>query len=476
MAKTAHLIGICGAGMSAVARLLQQAGYTVTGSDEGAYPPVSTYLETLGIAPMIGHRAANLPADPDLVVIGKHAKLVPETNEEVAAALDKHQKAVRSFPEVLAALTEERDRTVIAGSYGKSTMTTLIASCLQQATKAPGWFIGAIPRGLGVSSETGADGPFLFEGDEYPSANWDDRSKFLHYRPQTVILTAATHDHINVFPTLTAYHQPFHDLLMDLADRGGHLVACTDERHAKNFFHAFPGRKTSYGLEGPCDVTASNIVLGDPSESRPTRFDLVIERDILPGFEIAELGRHAVQNACGAAAYLLCEGLLTPDAFRNGLAGFEGLARRLDRKAEASRLLVYEGFGSSREKARAAIDAITAHFPQRRLVVLFEPHAFSWRNRAAAGQYAQAFEGAGTVHVAAPPGHGADTHDQLTQAEITALAATHHRDVRPLAEGALSAVLDDLDPDRDIVLVLSSGSFGGRLEAFLAETQARFPA
>lgn len=476
MKPSAHLIGLCGAGMSAVAKLLLEAGYDVSGSDEGAYPPVSDYLDRIGLACQIGHRPENLPADPALVVIGKHAKLVPETNDEVAAALARFHGRVKSFPEVLADLTQARQRLVVAGSYGKSTLTTLIAWCMAQAGLEPGWFIGAIPKGLGHSSSLGGRGPFVFEGDEYPSANWDDRSKFLHYMPHRVILTAATHDHVNVFPTLASYHAPFHQLLSGLAARDGHLVACTDERYAAQFFHAYSGPKTSFGLNAGADYGAANIVLADPAAGTPTTFSLVIDRETLPGFSTTQLGRHSVQNICGAAATLIGSGLVSIDAFRDAVASFDGLERRLDRKAPESALPVYEGFGSSLEKARSAIEAMAEHFPRRRLVVLFEPHTFTWRNRGALDQYRTAFADTDVVFLHAPPDHGAQSHDQSSAAEILAAAQRYHGDVRPTGAGGLAEVTSALNPDRDVVLILSSGSFSGTLAPFLASLGTAFPA
>ena len=464
------MIGVCGAGMSAVAHLLQQAGYAVTGSDEGFYPPVSDYLDRLGVQCRTPYAAANLPDAPDVVVIGKNAKLVPETNEEVRAALDLHPDAVRSFPEVLAELTADRRRIVVAGSYGKSSCTALMTWCLEHAGGAPGWFIGAIPKGLGHSASVGGDGPFVFEGDEYPSANWDDRAKFSHYAPHTVLLTSATHDHVNIYPTLADYHAPFLDLLDGLAGRGGRLVACTDEPQAARLFGGYQGPKVSYGMEARRDCRAVNVVTGDP-----TRFDLVHGAQTHPGFTTTQIGMHAVENAVGVAALLLGEHLLGVDELRDAIATFPGVARRLDRLTDRSRLVLYEGFGSSYEKARAAIDAVRGHFADRRLTVLFEPHTFTWRNRAALPQYRTAFEGAETVWLYAPPTQGAGTHDQVNLDEIAEVASAAHPDVRTFARDEGARIATEADPDRDVILVLSSGSFDGALAEIVAEAERAYP-
>ena len=471
MTKTAHMIGVCGAGMSAVAHLLQQAGYAVTGSDEGFYPPVSDYLDRLGVACRTPYAPGNLPEEPDLVVIGKNARLVPETNEEVRAALERFGDRIRSFPEVLAELTCERRRLVVAGSYGKSSCTALLAWCLERAGTAPGWFVGAIPKGMEHSASLGGDGPFVFEGDEYPSASWDDRSKFEHYAPHAVLLTSAVHDHVNVFATLGDYHAPFLRLLAGLASRGGTLAACTDEPEAARLFGGYAGPKLAYGFGAARDARAVNVVVGDP-----TRFDLVTGGRTHVGFATTQIGRHAVENAVGVAGLLLAEGLLDVDAIRDGIASFPGVARRLDRTAERSRLPVYEGFGSSYEKARAAIDAVRGHFADRRLVVLFEPHTFTWRNRAALPQYETVFAGAGTVWLYAPPTQGSGTHQQVTLGEIAQAARRAHPDVRTFARNEAARIVAEADPVRDVLLVLSSGSFDGALAEVVAEAERAYPA
>lgn len=476
MTKKAHLIGICGAGMSAVAYLLQQDGYDVTGSDEGFYPPVSDYLTKIGLTCTVGHRPENIPDSPDLIIIGRHAKLVPETNPEVAFALTNWPDRVRSFPEVLGQLTKDRERIVVAGSYGKSTLTSLITWCLISAGKDPGWFIGAIPNGFDHSSNLGTDAPFIFEGDEYPSANFDDRPKFAHYAPQTLLLTSATHDHVNVYPTLTDYHRPFHELLEQMESSDGTLIACMDETHAANFFHGYRGPKISYGLSAGCNYSATHIELGDPLTNRPTTFCLLEGITQHAEFSTHALGQHAVENIAGAAACLLGRSLVTVDQFREGVASFSGLRRRLDRVAKQSALPAFEGFGSSLEKARAAIDAIKAHMPDRRLVIAFEPHTFTWRNRAALDQYKAAFKGADSVWVFAPPGHGSQSHDQASHSEILEEISQHHTDVHPWGKGNLVNILEGLSPEKDVLLVLSSGSFDGALPQLIDEINQRFAA
>ncbi|NJR13882.1 MAG: hypothetical protein HC779_06510 [Phyllobacteriaceae bacterium] len=453
----AHFIGVCGAGMSAVAHLMQQAGYAVSGSDEGFYPPVSDYVARIGIETRQGYAAGNIPADAARIVIGKNAKLVPETNAEVAQALTGHKSQVRSFPEIVSEMARTTHNIVVAGSYGKSTVTSLIAFVLAHAGYDPSYLIGALPHGFDHTSNLGAGAHFVIEGDEYPSANWDSRSKFEHYRPSTVVLTAACHDHVNVFPTLAEYHAPFHRL-MNLITQDGLLVACTAESNARSFFDAFNGRKRSYGIDAhDAEWQAHNLAPG-----AVTTFSLIADGATLGTIHTTLLGRHNVENILATAAVLLGGSIVTFKQFAVAIAAFEGLARRLDRKVpKASAIHVYEGFGSSHEKARSAIDAMRLHFPESRLIVLFEPHTFTWRNRNALPQYRTAFDGTDMVFAHKPPVQGETSHNQASLDEILTEARRWHPHVQPF--NSVAEIVDAAQPG-DVVLILSSGNFDGLMQ------------
>ena len=453
----AHFIGVCGAGMSAVAHLMQKAGFQVSGSDEGFYPPVSDYVAKINIITSEGYRPENIPADADRIIIGKNAKLVPETNAEVAAAFANYSEKIRSFPEIVSEMAAKTTNIVVAGSYGKSTVTSLIAFVLKHAGFDPSYLIGALPHGFEHTSDLGSGKYFVMEGDEYPSANWDNRSKFEHYRPDTVVLTAACHDHVNVFPTLADYHAPFQRLL-GLIENNGLLVACVAESNSRSFYETFTGNKRSYGI----GVIEADWQAQDLLPGANTRFTLVQNRQPLGIIQTTLLGRHNVENVLAAAAVLLGDNIVTFAQFAAGILAFEGLMRRLDRKVpKASSIHVYEGFGSSHEKARSAIDAMRLHFPSSRLIVLFEPHTFTWRNRNALPQYQTAFAGTDIVFAHRPPSQGAGTHDQASLDEILAEARKHHLDVR-----AFSSVAEVVDAAQanDVVLILSSGNFDGLMQ------------
>ena len=455
--KKAHIIGVAGVAMSAAAKLLKDAGWDVSGSDDAFYPPASDYVEKIGITFHHGYDPSHIPSDVDLVIVGRNAKLTPEDNDEVAHAFDMGV-AVRSFPEVVAELLADTHKIVVAGSYGKSTVTSLAAWVLAHAGTDPSYFIGAYPIDMEYTSHKGTGEVSVIEGDEYPTAHWDDSSKFLHFGANDVLLTAVEHDHVNVFPTYKEYVQPFIELLRGLPEEGL-VVACTDNHGVADILKHAP-QYITYGLNDDALWRAENIQYGEE-----TTFDITHDGDVVVSVSTQLLGAHNVQNIVGVAAHLLTRELVTPDAFKEAIAVFSGVRRRLNKITTTARTPAYEGFGSSYEKARAAIEALKLHYADKKLVVLFEPHTFSWRNRDALSWYDTVFADIDTVLVFAPATQGADTHKQLSQDEIVAQTQASGVTTHPISDEASthSALTKALTEDT-VLLVLTSGNLDGVLD------------
>jgi len=470
----AHFIGIAGAGMSATAKLLLDQGITVTGSDEGMYPPVSDFLRQHGIGCKAPYAAENLPLDADLIVIGKNAKLVPQTNPEVAAAY-RSGKTIMSFPEVLGALSQGKETIVVAGSYGKSTSAALLAHCLESLPAQagdgfdPSFFIGAIPLTPSMNARLGAGRLFVLEGDEYPSSNTDPRSKFLHYHPQHLLITPLAHDHLNVFPTPDDYVKPF-DQLVTLLPPEATIIACVEGPLSPSLLSRLARPVTRYGVHAG-EFQAADIAWGEKTFFTLKQGDSPIAR-----IETTQLGEHNIQNIVGVAAFLLSLRLLTPGEIAAAVASFRGIRRRLDRKSEKTTIPIFEGFGSSYDKARSAIAAMKRHFPDRRLITVFEPHTFSWRNRDAISWYDDVFNGVAKVFIYEPASQGAGTHLQISQAEILARVTEAGCDAEPISDPdeALRTIRDLLQPN-DAVLLLTSGNLGGLIDRIPFAAEQKFP-
>jgi UDP-N-acetylmuramate: L-alanyl-gamma-D-glutamyl-meso-diaminopimelate ligase len=461
-----YFLGIAGAGMSALASLLASQGDRVSGSDEDAFPPVTTYLETHAIPYRIGFDAARVPEGLDAAVIGSSAKLGLDRNPELAE-LKRRGTPLYSFAAYLGETTAERDVVVVAGSFGKSTVTAMLAHLAREAGADPGWFVGAAPLDLPSSGHAGADSTIFIEGDEYVVGGADRRSKFLLYHPKALLLTSLVHDHMNVFPTMASYEAPFAALLERLP--AGAPLVCA--RGFEPLERLTAGREVVwYGLKPGPGWHADAIRIGET-----TRFDLVTPAGGRIALETPLLGLHNIENIVGAAAFLFGRGVTDEAALARGVRGFRGLERRLDRKTRRSRVPVYEGFGSSYEKARSAIEAVQLHFPGRPLRVVFEPHTFSWRDAGALHWYDSVFAGVDLVILLPPPIHGADTHGQLDQSQILARirAAGVRAEAAPDAAAATIAVEAGLTGDT-VVLLLSSGPLAGLPQSLPARMDALF--
>ncbi|MFZ2886598.1 MAG: Mur ligase family protein [Minisyncoccia bacterium] len=457
MAKKAHFIGIAGMGMSAVAFLLKEQGWDVSGSDTEVYAPATTQLERHDISLSTPYDPTNIPNDADLIVIGKNAKLARADNTEVAAAYDS-VKRIASFPEILGEITADRETIVATGSYGKSTTTTLLAWLLSKSGVDAGWFIGASPSGL-EPAHLGTHPTFVLEGDEYPTSHDDARPKFAHYGAHDAIVTAASHDHVNIYKTHDEFLSAFRSLVKSLPEDGIAML-CADEPFARRLAEHTSARVVSYGFDHSATWRAQNIERGEV-----TSFDLIHSGEKVVGLSTRLIGDHNIQNIVGASALLLEKKLITPNDIARALPEFEGLARRLDKKTLSSLIPAHEGFGSSREKLRAAISAMRSQYPEKRLVVVFEPHTFSWRNKNMLHWFDDAFEGANLVILYKPAEQGSSTHEQSSQEDMAARLSAAGIDVRSVSEpDEVMELLSKETRDGDTILLSSSGPMDGLIE------------
>ncbi len=449
-----HFIGIAGKGMSAVALMLAEYGCRITGSDQGAYEPVSGTLKRAGISFATEYAPENIPEDTDIIVIGKHAELIPEKNSEVAYAFTCGKK-VLSFPQVIEMITETMHRIVVAGSYGKSTCTALITHLLNHQGHDPGFLIGAISPNFTRSGYLGKNALCVLEGDEYPSSNWDATSKFIYYRPHTLLLTSCEHDHINIFPTVESYLKPYEQLVTEMS--ADDLIICAVHHpDVTQVIKKTSARIVTYGMDD-ADWTPKNISYG-----KETVFDLYHHDTPMGTYTIHLLGHHAVENCVGALALCFEKKLITIETAQQALLAFQGLEGRIDQKTTMGSIHVYEGFGSSYTKAKNVFDTLRLHFPERRQICIFEPHTFSWRNRDALHWYETVFEGVSHVIILNPPSHGATTHAQITDQDIVNHITKHNVSAELASDPTeVCPLLENILEPNDIVIMMTSGDLQG---------------
>ncbi len=365
-----HFCGIGGTAMVAGARLALEAGWEVRGSDQPLYPPTSEMVARLGVPVATRYAAENLDWNPDLVVIGN---VLSRGNPEVEATLERGLHYVSLAEWIKDVVLRARRPVVISGTHGKTTTTALTAFLLDRAGLAPGYFIGGQPLDFEHSGHLGAPGaPFVIEGDEYDTAFFDKRAKFLHYLPEIAVVTSVEFDHGDIYRDLQEIELAFQRMLRQIP-RSGWLVACADEPGARALVsHAF-SQTTTYGFEEGADWRGVWSGLADEARGLQA---LTVFHDGKPWVELAVplAGRHNLLNTLAAVAVAGTLGV-APASVRAAMPHFQGVRRRMEVFHEAMDRVFIDDFAHHPTAIRETIAGARARWPKRRLVVLFEPRS-----------------------------------------------------------------------------------------------------
>lgn len=466
-----HFVAIAGTGMGSLAGLLKARGWEVTGSDAGVYPPMSTTLARLGITVAEGFDARRvLGRRPDLVVIGN---AVRADNPEARAALDGGLR-VSSFPDALYEhAIRGRHSVVVAGTHGKTTTTSLLATLLHETGRDPSFLVGGVPANFEAGFREGAGPHFVVEGDEYDTVFFDKTPKFLHYHPRTLLLTSVEFDHADIYRDLDHVKAAFRTLVEALpAD--GTLVAALASPNVAEVAAVAPCRVVGYGVGDAADAAglawrARGLAPGPDG----TRFELLA--DARPaGSATAPLhGRHNLENAVGALATAAALGVASDGALA-ALARFRGVKRRMEVRGEVRGVTLVDDFAHHPTAVRETLAALRARYPGRRLVAVFEPRSNTSRRTVFQRDYGLAFDAADRVVVAAVP--AAPVYSAF--GEVTELFSADQlaSDLRARGRDALAlegvdAIVAELAASAragDVVVTLSNGGFGGIWEKLLA--------
>lgn len=464
--RRVHFLGICGYAVSGAALIARQLGYAVSGSDEHAYPPMTEVLTAAGIPWVDHHDPANLDrfGIPDLVVVGNQVRA---DNPEFRAVRERGIPYT-SEAEFYAELTADRRRIAVCGTHGKTTTTALLALMLERAGMEPGFRLGALSRDFGVGARLGRGLPFVIEGDEYTTAAWDRRPKFLHARPHLAAITCLEHDHPDVYPTMEDYRRAFVALVESLPEDGV-LVLNADDPETASLAAVARCRVATFGESPGSDWRIVEVATGDTGDGQ----EFVVEHLGEPvRILLAPPGEHNRRNAVCALA--LAQAVGAPlEACLAACREFRGAARRFEVVAEVGSVVVVDDYGHHPSEVAATIAAARQRFPDRRIVVVNVPHTYS-RTKQLLGAYRECYRGAARVVLgpieAARERHlpaTVSSHDVAREAEAGGVDTVVVDD----AEAAIAAVLDDLRP-RDVVLCISLGGFdkvAQRLAAALAE-------
>ncbi|MBZ9560329.1 MULTISPECIES: UDP-N-acetylmuramate:L-alanyl-gamma-D-glutamyl-meso-diaminopimelate ligase [unclassified Modicisalibacter] len=450
-----HILGICGTFMGSLALLARECGFTVSGSDANVYPPMSTQLEAAGIALQEGYAAGNLEPRPDLVVVGN---ALSRGNPEVEALLNARLPYV-SGPQWLAEhVLPGRRVLAVAGTHGKTTTASLLAWLLESAGLAPGFLIGGVPRNFGVSARLGESAaPFVVEADEYDTAFFDKRSKFVHYRPDVAVLNNLEFDHADIFSDLAAIERQFHHLVRTVPGDGRLLVA--DGEPALD-------RVLAMG----CWSTTERFGAADDSAWR-----LVLERDDASRFRVIHGAEDAVvdwpltgeHNARNALAALAAAATCGVDLARGcaALARFQSPRRRQEVRGEVAGIQVIDDFAHHPTAIATTLRGLRAATPRGRLLAVIEPRSNTMRLGTLKARLGESVAAADAVWWYQPPGLDWSLDEVIAASPVPARRA---EDIEALVE----ALVDAARPG-DRLVVMSNGGFGGIHEKLLAALEAR---
>ena len=441
-----HILGICGTFMGGIAAIAKAAGHRVTGSDRNVYPPMSTQLEALGIELTSGFEAAQLAPRPDVVVVGN----VMTRGVPVIEALLESGIPYASGPEWLAREVLRGVHVLgVAGTHGKTTTSSMLAWILEHAGLEPGFLIGGVPGNFSISARLGGRKVFVIEADEYDTAFFDKRAKFVHYRPRTVILNNLEFDHADIYENLGSIQKQFHHLVRTVPASGRILWNASDANLAKVLEM---GAWTP--LEGFARVAGSNVTwsLDLPEGGDFSKFVVLEGGRPLGTVRWDLLGAHNAENALAAIGAARHAGVPVDRAIA-ALAGFKGVKRRMELRGEVRGIAVYDDFAHHPTAIAYTIDGLRRKVGDKRIVAVLEPRSATMRMGVHRDTLAPSLAAADAVWMFAPPDLGWDAG-----AVVASLGAKGRvaRTLDELLAGLVAAALPG-----DQVLVMSNGGFGG---------------
>jgi UDP-N-acetylmuramate: L-alanyl-gamma-D-glutamyl-meso-diaminopimelate ligase len=384
--RKVHFAGICGTAMGSLAAALRDSGVEVTGSDDNVYPPMSTFLESKGITISKGFRAQNIPSDADFVVIGN---AMSRGNPEVEAVLNR-KLLYYSMPEALKVFfLRGRHNLVVTGTHGKTTTTSLLAWIFESAGLAPSWLIGGIPNNLGQGCRLGDSKYFVLEGDEYDTAFFDKRSKFVHYLPELLIVNNIEFDHADIFRDLEDVMTSFRRLVQIVPSEGMVLLN-GDDPNCRALAEKCPAPMLEVGFSPNAGNHIRDVHYGRESSS----FTLFNER-----FEIPMIGEFNVRNAAMAVSAAHFYNVPFPE-IRKALQTFTGIRRRQEVRGEAGGVTVVDDFGHHPTAIAQTLEGLRVKYPGAKLWAVFEPRSNTTRRAVFQDVLPKAFSGADGVVLA----------------------------------------------------------------------------
>ena len=454
-----HFLGICGTAMGAVASAMKDLGWTVSGSDHKAYPPMSDFLASRGIAVKSGYSPDNLPEEDALIVVGN---AISRGNPEVEAVLNRKLNYA-SLPEVLRAhFLRGRHNIVVTGTHGKTTTTSLTAWILEHAGKNPSYLIGGLPANLGQGAclrDAATSRHVVLEGDEYDTAFFDKRSKFLHYLPELVVVNNIEFDHADIFRDLDEIKLSFRRLL-NLVPSEGMVLVNADDPECLDVARSCPAPIVEVGFS----ENAGNRILHPWQREGRSGFELFGE-----AFEIPMSGEFNIRNAAMAVSAAHFYGVPTP-VIREALLLFRGIKRRQEVRGVVGGITIIDDFGHHPTAIRQTLEGLSQHYTGSRLWALFEPRSNTTRRAVFQEEFPKAFAAAHGVVIGEVNRAAELAPEERLDAER--LVAELRKAGKPsFHEPSADRIIEQLRPQLqagDVLVVLSNGAFDGLHAKLLA--------
>ena len=451
-----HILGICGTFMGSLALLARDLGHKVTGSDQNVYPPMSTQLENAGIGLMQGYDRSHLQPHPDLVIVGNAMKRGIDAVEYML----NEGLPYTSGPQFLADHVLQGKHVLgVAGTHGKTTTTTMLAWVLDQAGLNPGFLIGGVPLGFSESARMGGGTYFCVEADEYDSAFFDKRSKFVHYRPKTAILNNLEFDHADIFDDLAAIQKQFHHLVRTIPSEG-RIIAPVTETHIDEVLEMgcwTPAVRTSLEANGAAEFSAEQLA-ADGSHFK------VLQRGAVKGeVQWSMTGQHSVANALAAIAAAEHVGVPVETACA-ALSNFGGVKRRMELLGTVKGIEVYDDFAHHPTAIDTTLEGARKRLGQRKLWAVIEPRSNTMRIGSHKEGLAHSARLADEVIWYQPEGLDWDLQPVIEAAPNKAAVARTLDDIIQAITAAAG--------EGDAVVIMSNGGFGGLHQKLIAALKA----
>jgi UDP-N-acetylmuramate: L-alanyl-gamma-D-glutamyl-meso-diaminopimelate ligase len=458
-AKHIHLIGICGTAMASLAGMLKQRDYHVTGSDAAAYPPMSDFLESLGIEVRQPYAAANLSDRPDLVIVGN---AISRGNPELERVLDE-RIPFRSLPQTLCdEFLIGHEPVVVAGTHGKTTTTSMLSWIFQVAGKSPSFLIGGIAENFNRSFNLGDGLQFILEGDEYDTAFFDKGPKFLHYFPDSVILTSVEFDHADIYRDLEAVKTAFRRLV-NLVPRRGVIVAHDNPGNVSEVVARAFCKVERYGFTAQAAWQAVDIRF----EPEQTTWTVLKDGDIWSKFGFSLIGDFNVLNATAAAALASHYGI-EPPAIAKALRTFKSVKRRQEVRAEVNGITIIDDFAHHPTAIAETLKALRTRYGARRLWAILEPRSNTLRRAVFQDELIDSLAIADAIVVAGVFYKNTDSISERERLDTAAVVGGLKQMGKPARQiSDVDKIVDAVTAELragDVVAILSNGGFGGIYE------------